>query len=258
MNGDPGLDKLWSVLKTGKKAVLFLDYDGTLVAIRKDPSECVLPDPVKSLLRRLAASGRVFPVIMSGRSLRDVRRLSGLKGICYGGNHGFDIACPDVRYTHPAALKARPRIIAVKRLLKKAVGGIKGVRIEDKSFSISLHYRSVGKKDVPLVLKGFYGASRPFIEKNFLSLQKGKKVLELVPQARWNKGMAALWLLRRLGKGFYPVYIGDDLTDETAFAALRRKGLTLKVGRRGKTAARYRLAGPGGVRRLLGRIAALA
>ncbi len=258
MKGNSGLDKLWSVLKSGKKIALFLDYDGTLVAIRKDPSKCVLPGHMRSLLRRLAASERLYPIIMSGRSLRDVRKMAGVRGICYAGNHGFDIACPDVRYTHPAAFNARPRIIAVKRLLKKAVGGIKGARIEDKLFSISLHYRSVEKKDVPFVLRGFQEASRPFVEKKILSPQKGKKVLELVPSAKWNKGLAALWLLRRLGKGFYPVYIGDDLTDETAFRALRNKGLTLKVGSYVKTSARYSVETPGDVGRLLGRVVALA
>ncbi len=249
------VEKVVSLLKAREKVALFLDYDGTLVHIRKDPSKCVLPDPLKTFLRKLAASKRFYPVIMSGRSLKNVRKMAGVRGICYGGNHGFDVAGPGLRYTHPAALRARPCVIRLKRLLKIGTRGIKGVLIEDKFLSISLHYRSVKEKDVPRVFRAFDEASRPFVGKKLLSLQRGKKVLELVPPAEWNKGFAVLWLLRRLDKGFYPVYIGDDLTDETAFRALKSRGLTLKVGESGTTSARYRLKGPGDVRRLLSGLA---
>lgn len=251
-------DELYPVIKTGKKIALFLDYDGTLVPIRKDPSQCVLPVQVKKMLRKLAVSGHFYPVILSGRSLRDIRKMTGVRGICYGGNHGFDMAGPGVRYTHPAALKARPQIITAKRLLEKAVGGISGARLEDKKFSISLHYRSVREKDLPLIFKSFDEVSKPFVRKNILSVQRGKKVLELVPSAEWDKGFAALWLLQRLGEGFYPIYIGDDLTDETAFKALRKKGFTLKVGKSEKTSARYYVENTGDVKRLLGRIVNLS
>lgn len=247
-------ERLASVIDSGKKIALFLDYDGTLVPIRRNPSKCLLPVRLKKLLQRLSVSRDCYPVILSGRALADVKRKVGVRGIIYGGNHGFDIMGPGIRYTHPAALKARPFVVEAKRLLKKENENIKGAYVEDKKFSISLHYRSVREKNVPSVLKHFGEVSIPFIRKKKLALIRGKKVLELVPYASWDKGRAALWLLERLGSDFFPVYVGDDLTDETAFKALRNKGLTLRVGKSKKTFARHHIETHSDVKRLLDRI----
>lgn len=246
--------ELSSVVENGRKIALFLDYDGTLVPIRKNPDACVLTVRTRELLRRLSASGKCYPVILSGRSLANVKKMAGVRGICYGGNHGFEIAGPGIRYTHEAALKARPFFLEAKRLLEKKIQGIKGAFIEDKRFSLSLHYRSVGEKAVPEVFRCFDEVAAPFVDKKKLALIKGKKVLDLVPNAEWSKGLAALWLLERLGSDFFPIYVGDDTTDETAFKAIRDKGITVKVGRSKKTYARYHIENHNGVKRLLNHI----
>ncbi len=88
----------------------------------------------------------------------------------------------------------------------------------------------------------------------------GKKVFELQPNIDWNKGRAVLWLLETLGleqPEVLPLYIGDDLTDEDAFRALRQRGVGIVVSELPRpTAARYALRSPGGVERFLREIVA--
>ena len=232
---------LSTVIGSGSKVVFFLDYDGTLVPIRKNPDACVLSIRTRELLKRLSVSGKCYPVIISGRSLSNVRKMAGVRGICYVGNHGFDIAGTGIRYTHAAAAKARPALLEVKRLLKRKIRNITGAFIEDKKFSISLHYRTVDEKAIPSVFKCFDEVAAPFINKKKLAFIKGKMVLEMVPYASWNKGYAVLWLLEYLGSDFFPIYAGDDTTDETAFNALKKIGITIKVGKSNKTSASYRI-----------------
>jgi len=89
----------------------------------------------------------------------------------------------------------------------------------------------------------------------------GKRVREFVPRVAWDKGRAALWIARRLGgtlpraaRPGFVVFAGDDTTDETAFAALRRRGVTIRIGRR-RGGAAYRLGRVADFHRLLHRLA---
>lgn len=233
--------KLSSVIESGRKIALFLDYDGTLVRIRRNPDACILPSRTRELLLKLSASDRCHLMIISGRALSNVKKLAGVPGICYAGNHGLEMAGPGLRFTLDAALKARPALLEVKRLLTKKFRDIKGAFVEDKKFSISLHYRAVNKKAIPSVFKCFDEITATFINKKKIALIKGKMVLELVPYTSWNKGYAVLWLLEYLDSDCFPIYAGDDTTDETAFKALRKIGITIKVGKSNKTAASYRI-----------------
>lgn len=173
--------------------------------------------------------------------LSDIRKRVGIQKIYYGGNHGLDISGPDIRYTHPKALSAKPLMRDVKYLLEKEIAGINGAWLEDKKFTLSLHYRSVKTMDIPLVKRAFYNAACGFFEKKLMAVIKGKKVLELVPDASWDKGKAVLLILEKLKDKCLPIYVGDDQTDETAFKALRNKGITVRVGRSKKTSAQYYL-----------------
>ncbi|MDH4197376.1 MAG: trehalose-phosphatase, partial [Candidatus Aminicenantes bacterium] len=77
-----------------------------------------------------------------------------------------------------------------------------------------------------------------------LVVREGKKVLEVRPNVDWDKGRGVLFLMESFGLDprSFPVYIGDDLTDEDAFRALRDRGLTILVGSRRKTLAKGRLS----------------
>ncbi|EQB63077.1 MAG: hypothetical protein RBG1_1C00001G0656 [candidate division Zixibacteria bacterium RBG-1] len=241
-------------IKAGQKFALFLDFDGTLVPIQKDPAKCFLSEKVKEQLRLITRSKYCYLSILSGRSLSDIRKRVGIRTIYYGGNHGLDISGPGVRYTHPKALKAESIIKGVKQQLKKEIKGIGGAWLEDKKFTLSLHFRSVKKEGIPFVKNIFDKTVAEFLEKKSLAEIKGKKVLELVPEVSWDKGTAVLWILQRLKDNSLSIYIGDDQTDETAFKALSKRGITIRIGSSKRTFADYYLKGHWEVSQLLKQI----
>jgi trehalose 6-phosphate phosphatase len=242
-----------SILKkfAGRKIALFLDFDGTLVPIQKDPEQCFLSKKLKNQLLTLSESQCCYLIILSGRSLSDIKKRVGIRGLYYGGNHGLDISGPNLRFTHPKALTSRLDIQHVTRQLKKELTNIEGAWFENKKFSVSLHFRSVKKENVILIKKVFQRVTNEFIEGHRLNVIKGKKVVELTPNATWDKGKAVLWILKQLKRKCMPLYIGDDQTDETAFKALHRRGITVRTGKSNKTAAKYYLKGHWEVPRLL-------
>jgi len=247
-----------NIIKPGLKIALFLDYDGTLVPIQQDPAKCILSDRIKKQLQLLAHSNRCYLAILSGRSLPDIKKRVGIRKIYYGGNHGLDISGPDVRYTHPKAQLAKPVIKNVKHLLKKDIEHIKGAWLEDKKFTLSLHFRSADKKNIALVKKKFYKVIAEFLKQKSFAVIKGKKVLELTPNASWNKGSAVRLILQKLKNNYLPIYIGDDQTDETAFKELFKRGITIRIGKSKKTSADYYLKGHREVSRLLQQIQEIA
>jgi len=233
------------------KIALFLDFDGTLVSIQEDPSCCVLAEGIKEQLKSLADSGRCYITILSGRSLPDIKGMVGIPNISYGGDHGLVISGNDMAYVHAKALTAKPFVDKAARMLNQKIAGIEGAWVERKRCTASLHYRSVRKEEVLSVKKAFYKVASEFSGGSGLAIIRGKMVLELVPDASWTKGSAALWVLHNLKGKYLPVYVGDDLTDETAFKSLRNKGIAIRVGKSKKTFADYHIKGYWEVSRLL-------
>jgi trehalose 6-phosphate phosphatase len=229
--------------RTGRMIALFLDFDGTLVPIQKTPAHCILSEKTKKQLELLAGSDRCYLTIISGRGLSDIKKKVGIHKIYYVGNHGLDVSGPGLRYTHPTAVISKWAIERVARRLRKEIACTEGAWLENKKFGVSLHFRSVETKNITFVKKIFRAVSNEFVVNKSLYVTKGKKVLELSPDVSWNKGSATLWLLQRLKDRCLPIYIGDDQTDKTAFRALDKKGITVRVGRSKKTAAEYYLKG---------------
>jgi len=240
------------------RIALFLDFDGTLIPIQKEPARCFLSDRTKKQLSTLRDSNCCYITIVSGRSLPDIRRRVGIRKIYYAGNHGLEISGPDTRYTNPGALKAKPVIGSARRRLKREINGFEGTWLEDKTYTLSLHFRAVGSGHIPAAKRKFYDIAGEFLKKNLLTVIRGKKVLELVPDVAWNKGKAVSWILRRFGNRCLPIYVGDDRTDETAFEYLQKKGITIRVGKSRTTSAVYYIKGYWEVSRLLDEMRDLA
>lgn len=221
---------------------LFLDFDGTLVPIKKFPEECYLSSDIEKLLKSILDSKKSVVTVLSGRSLSDLKKRLSLRGIFYAGNHGLEISGPGIRFTHKDACLAKPALDNTFSNLQKEIGGREGVLIENKSFSIALHYRNAPKETIPLIRKLFYRVivKEPAYTQSF-TVMKGKKVLELLPRVSWNKGAAALHIMKKLDEKYLPVCVGDDTTDETLFEAFRETGITIRVGPSRKTAAGFYL-----------------
>jgi trehalose-phosphatase len=240
----------------GRRLVVLLDYDGTLSPIAPRPEDAVLSAATRATLQALAA--RWPTAVVSGRSLDDVRDRVALEQLFYAGNHGLEIEGPEGSgIRRSLAEDFVPDVAETVLELQRALAPIEGSLVEDKHYSISVHYRLVATEQIALVEAAVDEsiARHPRLEK-----RHGKKVFELRPALAWDKGKAVLWLMETIdenGTTMLPIYVGDDVTDEDAFRALADVGIGVLVSEEPRrTAASYRLGDTEETRRFLARLAA--
>lgn len=216
------------------RSALFLDLDGTLAPIAPRPQD-VGPDPRRTaVLKRLVADmgGRI--AILSGRTLAEIDHI--LEGVVTpaAGVHGLERRGLDGQRAPVAPDAALPAAIQAFRRLAASASGL---LVEDKGLSVALHYRQA-----PQAGEAALALAREIAETSGLALQPGHMVVELrTPGA--DKGQALVdFMAEPPFAGARPVFVGDDLTDEPAFAAAHRAGgHGILVGPERNTAARFRL-----------------
>ena len=230
-----------------KRLLVTLDFDGTLAPLARTPAAARLKPEFRSALRSLAGQPGVSVFILSGRAMRDVRALVGLKKLYYGGNHGIEAAGPGFEYKDPRSGKARAVLAALAAGLLARFPPDTGALIEDKLHSVSVHYRNL-RKDLSAAF--FRHMKEVMSSGRGLRWRRGHKVFEALPPRSSDKGGAALRLRARLGRPL-TVAVGDDLTDEDMFLALKGRGITVRVGRKRGSHAGYYLERQAEVLRLL-------
>ena len=205
-------------------------------------------------------AARYPTAIVSGRARATAQGLVQLDELYYAGSHGFDItgplrssegdnsegaspAKPSISYQ--VADNFRPALEQAKERVEEALKNIKGSLVEDNTFSVSVHYRMVAegedRETVERVVDELIG-EMPMLRKTH-----GKMVYELRPSADWNKGKAVEYLAEQireeLGDDVFPIYIGDDVTDEDAFAVMADLGgIGIIVSESLETAAKFAAA----------------
>ncbi|KAJ9553322.1 hypothetical protein OSB04_017367 [Centaurea solstitialis] len=251
----------------GKRIALFLDYDGTLSPIVDNPDHAFMSDAMRAAVKNVAKD--IPTAIISGRSRVKVHEFVGLRELYYAGSHGMDImgpARPADNHTdaiisgkegeegnlfQPAS-EFLPMINQVFTSLVEITKDIKGAKVENNKFCVSVHYRNVDEKSWPTIAQYVHDILKQYPR---LRLTHGRKVqnlgfscgiyvllsfelmvkahgddqvLEVRPVLKWDKGKAVEFLLESLGLGdcddVVPIYVGDDRTDEDAFKLLREGG----------------------------------
>jgi len=242
-----------------KNLYLVLDYDGTLTPIVSQPPKAKLVSGVRAALRALSGMPGVKMAILSGRSLHDIEKLVGIESLDYVGNHGLERKIQSVVSVDPYASKFQEFIASLIRKLDMSLKGIPGILVEDKTYSLSVHYRNVKPKNIPGARKIFQKAWEEFSAKIFFRIKPGKKVWEVRPVYGCSDKGGALGLLfgavpKAKRKDLTMVYIGDDATDEDAFKTLKSSDFPIRVGPSSRTAARYCLRSPAEVAFFLKRL----
>ena len=234
---------------TSARWAIFLDVDGTLLDFADDPL-AVLPG--SSLLTLLHALHQVLDgalALISGRELTDLDRLFAASHWAAAGLHGLQLRHADgscrnfaVAPAHQAHLRDVANTLAAR---------FDGVQVEDKHATVALHCRLA-----PAQLPALHDAAIAVMAQlPGYELQPGNLVLEFKPTGM-DKGRAVLELLQRVPfAGRQPVYLGDDLTDEHAFASINaRHGLSVRIGMREPSLAAFTLPGPAAAEAWLTRV----
>jgi len=226
------------------RVLLAFDFDGTLAPIVAERDAAVMRERTQQLFRRVCT---LYPcAVVSGRARSDVRhRLGGAKVRYIVGNHGLEPG---------ESLGAfRRQISAARPVLRDLLGGVPGVDIEDKEFSLAVHYRRSRRKRIAraailAAVESLPGAFR---------MVAGKCVLNVLPARAPHKGDAVLKLRAAAGADT-ALYVGDDVTDEDVFQ-IDQPGrlLNVRVNRSPSSAAAYYLRDQREVDALLARLCAL-
>jgi trehalose 6-phosphate phosphatase len=228
------------ILEQTQKArhILFLsDFDGTLAPIVERPEMALLSNEIRLALQSLARQSHITMGIISGRALTDLKEKVKIEGIIYAGNHGFEIEGPGLFFINPITEEIKPFFRIVKQVLTLTLNSIKGVFIEDKGLTLSVHYRQVKEEETETVKDTVEKVIKGSAISKLFKITSGKKVYEVRPSINWDKGKAIRLLMKRYGKGgrqsgLLPIYLGDDLTDEDGFRVIEKygKGISVHIG----------------------------
>jgi trehalose 6-phosphate phosphatase len=224
---------------------LFLDVDGTLLEIAAAPQSVSVPDDLRELLRALSLAGGGGVALVSGRSIAALDALFAPLTLPSAGLHGFER-----RSASGAYLRKPPPSGAALEVAHEAMSHLArrhpGLLVEDKRFALALHYRGAPHLESTVVelMQGIAASLAGQLE-----LQRGKMVVELRPAGTTKANAVSDFLGEAPFAGRVPIFIGDDLTDESAFDFVnRREGLSVIVDGGRPSAARARLADVAAVR----------
>jgi len=227
-----GIEKINEIQKiihvTNPDILVFcIDFDGTLVKICKSPYGVTVSSQLYDFLVEIGEMKNTFLCIVTGRELTDIEsRINIRKNIIYSGNHGFEIKSYYEDFKLDFLVENADKYIPLleKALIQVKKIDINNLIIENKKFSISLHYRLLSDDETNFLkqsVKEIMSQNPDF--KKFLHITK-EKILEIRPRIAWNKGSACDYIVKALPKSdslklnILRVNIGDDVTDETMFS----------------------------------------
>ncbi len=222
------LDSFSQILGAGRVG-LFSDFDGTLTPLFDDPRSTFLSPAIRDTLSELSKKVELVAVV-SGREVRVLREMIGLKSVTYVGNHGLEEWKTEGEQQEYVVQVSDGLLEEVE---KRVAGiGVSGLSVENKGLSVAVHYRNApdptaARFAVSKMLKSL-AATRG------LAIKEGKMVLEAGPDVGVNKGTA----VGRLAREFEltgAIVLGDDVTDCDAFDALH--GLIRERGLKGAAVA---------------------
>ena len=214
----------------------FFDIDGTLVDIATAPDKVRIGAEMRAIIDRLHEATGGAVALVSGRSVEDIDRLYPGGRMPLSGQHGVELR--DANGVHRMATLDGRLLDRARATLTNAIAHRAGLMLEDKGYSLALHYRQAPR--LAAYAHGLMRASQLELGGEF-AVQRGKRVVELKP-ARAHKGEAVKQLMMLPSfAGRTPVFVGDDVTDEHGFATVNELGgHSMKVGK-GKTIATWRV-----------------
>jgi trehalose 6-phosphate phosphatase len=241
-------------IQQAQTLVLFLDYDGTITPIVSLPERALCPPEVKRHLEDLRDLPMVYLVIISGRSLDDLRAKVGIPGIIYVGNHGLEIETPGSSHKKILSSARTGELRRITQNVRNSLKEIPGILFEEKGPILAVHYRNVSQRYFALIPQVLNEELQQW--RGRWKMSHGKMVFEIQPQVNFNKGKAVREILKTFSfQGLLPIYLGDDQTDKDAFRMVKGQGISVFIGPVGfPSEADYFLKNPDEVHEFLLRV----
>jgi trehalose 6-phosphate phosphatase len=240
-------ETLWRRLAQAPHRLLAFDFDGTLAPYASDPREARARPESLERLARLAGRDRMTVAVVSGRTIASLERVVPIDRLHLVGEHGWEERPPGgATVHHPLSDQAASTLERILDALTR--DGTKAM-VERKRTGVAIHTRALGERDRAAAVEQFESICRRLAQGAELRLDVLDGGAEIHALGR-DKGTAVRGLLAPLPAGTVPVYVGDDVTDEPAFAAAQERGFGIKVGP-ASTCARHALDGPHQVAELL-------
>ena len=243
--------KLVDDFRQSNRALLLLDYDGTLVPFSARPAEAMPGIKLLRLLRGLAGNPRNEVVLISGRDKDTLEKWFGNLRVSLVAEHGVWIKEKGGMWQTIETLTNEWKK-EIRSILESWVDRTPGAFIEEKEFSLVWHYRKANPELGELRARELINNVSNITANLNLQVLAGSKVVE-VKNAGIDKGRMALRYLSR-EKWDFVMAVGDDWTDEDTFKVLPPTAWSIKVGF-GASAARFSLGSPDKVTSLLGKMA---
>ncbi|WP_426443524.1 trehalose-phosphatase [Bradyrhizobium genosp. P] len=211
------------------QTAVLLDIDGTLLDFAPTPREVWVPPDLSKTLKRLHERTNGALALVSGRSLNDIDLIFAPDVFPAIGGHGAEMRLPTD--SEAVAAHAPPLDKELKRRLAAIAKLSPGILLEDKGYSLALHYRLA-----PQAEKAIYEAVsliRAELPNAPIEVLPGKSVCEIKASGFTKATGVRELMMHEPFKGRRPFFIGDDVTDETVFAIMPDyNGLAFSVGRR--------------------------
>jgi trehalose 6-phosphate phosphatase len=224
---------------------LFLDIDGTLLDYAPTPEEVQVDEALLDLLRTLDHSCQGAVALISGRSIADIDALLDPLCLAVAGIHGCERRDASGNMLRPTFEETSLREFRAR--LGILVRPLDGIWIEDKGCALALHFRLAPRLESPL--RAVLQRLQPLLPPDYEFLD-GDHVIELKPAAHSKATAVQAFMQEAPFAGRFPVYIGDDITDQDGFVAVQRfNGLAIGVG--DCVTVETRLPDPRAVRRWL-------
>ena len=218
---------------------IFLDLDGTLAPIAPTPDQAHVPATTLHVLDDLYRASAGSVAIVSGRDSPDIDRLLGPLLLPYAALHGARIKPPSGKIETMGV--SQDSLRQVSAIVETAMGQLPGTIVERKALSIALHFRQAPQFEDEIRQL----AADALVNHNGdFEIQEGKMVVEIKPRGASKAKAIERFMGMAPFQGRTPLFVGDDLTDESAFRIVNAmNGITIKIGT-GATHASWRLADP--------------
>ena len=227
LNKNIDLETFFADLKQTPSNILFLDYDGTLAPFNTDPAKAVPYQGIRERLARLLDCSNTRLVIITGRYTRDIIPLLNLQEIPeIWGSHGLERLRPDGKYeVEQFNEQTRDYLVQAREIAGALIGE---ARLEEKPGCVALHWRGLQPEIIDQIVRRISPHWEKISREGNLEFKKFDGGLEIRVPGK-DKGNAVRQILKEMPPESMSAYLGDDLTDEDAFAALGERGLSVLV-----------------------------